>query len=481
MATKHWLFDHKLRRLNVCLFGMTLSGAGLGYDAALINTLLASHSWFADLNLDWHTSLFRAVIASQLFGSLISLGVAAFLADYIGRQRAILCACLLLVGSTLGQAFVTSATQFLGLRLLSGFGLGINLVASNTLISEIGLPRQRAQITALSSTFFYIGSVSAAWSGYAALTISSDWTWRLPVILQALWPLVEGSIILFCPESPRWLILHDKSAQARSVLAKYYGHSMSDADIVESEYHDISTALELERRNDDDGWLAFFRRRNLQRTFIIVFLGLTTQWVGNGIISYYLSPVLATVGITSPRRQLIINGGLQIFNLILATTGAMLSDTVGRRSLLLASALGMLISLSIVAGCSAAYETSSCATLAISVIVFIFFFFGSYDFGFTPIPTLYVTELVPTMMRARAVNLYYTINAVALCFNQYVNPLALEALSWRYYLVFIGVLVIVLAVTWLFAPETKGIPLEEAANILHREKTPSPLSASGQS
>lgn len=47
----------------------------------------------------------------------------------------------------------------------------------------------------------------------------------------------------------------------------------------------------------------------------------------------------------------------------------------------------------------------------------------------------------------------------------FVNPIAIEALSWKYYIVFCVLLVVILATTWFLFPETKGHSLEEIAEI----------------
>lgn len=47
----------------------------------------------------------------------------------------------------------------------------------------------------------------------------------------------------------------------------------------------------------------------------------------------------------------------------------------------------------------------------------------------------------------------------------FVNPIAIDHLSWRYYIVFCVLLVFILATTWFLFPETKGHSLEEIAEI----------------
>jgi hypothetical protein len=50
-------------------------------------------------------------------------------------------------------------------------------------------------------------------------------------------------------------------------------------------------------------------------------------------------------------------------------------------------------------------------------------------------------------------------------FNTFVNPIALEAIAWRYYIVFIVVLMIFGVTAYFFYPETKGYSLEQIAVI----------------
>lgn len=54
---------------------------------------------------------------------------------------------------------------------------------------------------------------------------------------------------------------------------------------------------------------------------------------------------------------------------------------------------------------------------------------------------------------------------LAACFNIFVNPIALEAIAWRYYLVFVAVLVTFGVTAWFLYPETKGYTLEQMATV----------------
>ena len=58
-----------------------------------------------------------------------------------------------------------------------------------------------------------------------------------------------------------------------------------------------------------------------------------------------------------------------------------------------------------------------------------------------------------------------TANGILLLFNSFVNPIALEAIAWKYYIVYIVLLVFMVVIVFLFFPETRGHSLESIAEI----------------
>jgi bacteriorhodopsin len=51
-----------------------------------------------------------------------------------------------------------------------------------------------------------------------------------------------------------------------------------------------------------------------------------------------------------------------------------------------------------------------------------------------------------------------------------VNPIGLEELKWRYYLVYVVILAAETVVIWLVYPETWGVSLEEVAVVMEGER-----------
>jgi MFS family permease len=190
-----------------------------------------------------------------------------------------------------------------------------------------------------------------------------------------------------------------------------------------------------------------------------------SQWVGNGIISYYLAKILTSVGITDPTAQAGFNGGLQIFNWIAAVAGSLASERLGRRFLWLTSACGMLASFIVITACSAVYAKTEAVAAGRAVMAFLFVYFGFYDIAFTGLTVSYVLEILPFALRAQGLAVSQFFIFGALFFNQYVNPIALDALAWKYYFVYIGVLMVSIVCIYFFYPETKGRMLEDVAEI----------------
>lgn len=106
----------------------------------------------------------------------------------------------------------------------------------------------------------------------------------------------------------------------------------------------------------------------------------------------------------------------------------------------------------------------------IAVVPMLFLFCAAYDFAYMPLFIAYPAEILPFQLRAKGLAVTLTTDSLACFFNQYVNPVAFSALKWRYFCIYVGCLVIVFGLVYLFFPETQGRSLEDVARIF---ETPS--------
>jgi len=188
-----------------------------------------------------------------------------------------------------------------------------------------------------------------------------------------------------------------------------------------------------------------------------------------GVVSYYLSLVLKTAGITSVTNQTLINGCLQIWNLIVAVSAAFCVDNAGRRTLFMISCIGMLVSYILITALSGSFAATKHTATGLAIIPMLFLYYGSYDIAFTPLLVSYTAEIWPYLLRARGLSVAVMSTQLAVFFNIFVNPIALEAIGWKYYIVFVVLLVIITAICYYTYPETRGHSLEEMAQVFDKD------------
>ena len=94
----------------------------------------------------------------------------------------------------------------------------------------------------------------------------------------------------------------------------------------------------------------------------------------------------------------------------------------------------------------------------------------------TPFLTAYPCEIWPYRLRSHGLTVTWITVVVANFFNTFVNPIALERIGWKYYFVFIIVLVAMGLTVYFYYPETRGYTLEHMAVIFDGEDAAPPSS-----
>lgn len=120
---------------------------------------------------------------------------------------------------------------------------------------------------------------------------------------------------------------------------------------------------------------------------------------------------------------------------------------------------------------SAVFDRNGSEPAAYMAIVFLFLYNAGFNIACNPLAYSYPTEILPYSMRTKGLAVMVAIGQALLIVSQYANPIAIAAIGWKYWLFFLGMLVMFLAMVYFTFPETKGLTLEELAGLFENEET----------
>ncbi|KAL1980821.1 hypothetical protein VTN96DRAFT_3516 [Rasamsonia emersonii] len=467
-----WWREPGLRTLYALLVIPLITSMVNGYDGSMMNALQTSEQW---QNYFGHPrgSLLAFYNLSFALGQLIAVipfPFPATIADKLGRRSGVVIGSIIAIIGVAIQSASINFGMFVGARFIIGFGVMIDHGSAPLMVTELAHTQHRARLTAIYNSTWYFGSIVAAWVTFGTININSDWAWRIPSLLQAFPAVIQIALIWLLPESPRFLIANDRHEEALSILKKYHGNGEM-TDYVQASFVEIKETLALEKEFASRiSWMDLISTPgNRKRTLICYLQGFFSQWCGNGLVSYYLVPVLETIGITSSSEQAGLNGGLQIWNFIVAMWASFNIDRFGRRPMVLGSTGSMIVFFAIWTALSARYNITGNAGDAKGVIVMIFLFYTAFNCGWQGLVIAYPIEILPYEIRAKGLSVtFFGVSSSLL--NQYINPVGVENAGWKFYIFYDVFLTVIFVVVYFLWVETKNTPLEEIAKYFDGEE-----------
>ncbi|KAH6689034.1 general substrate transporter [Plectosphaerella plurivora] len=474
--TKRWWKHKNLRALNLWLLIPLLSIFSQGFDGSMMNGLQAVTHWRNYFGTPTGATL-GIFNAAYPLGGIVGVFFISPVADGWGRRAGLgLGAAVTIVGAAL-QGGAQNMPMFVISRLIIGAGSVIVAGVGAPWITEIAHPSHRATATALFLTFYSLGSITAGWTTFGTFRIDGEASWRIPSLLQALPNIIQLVFLAFVPESPRWLVSKGRKEEALAMLVKYHGEGNPEDPVVRFEYQEITATLDAEQETASTNLISSAKEfvstpGNRKRVAILIWAAICSQMSGNAFVSYYLSPILTSVGLTSDLQQNLINATNQMLSWFCAIYFATLPEKIGRRIMFLCSLIAMwFIVISITAGSAMFAKDETNKAAGYSVVVFLYLFSPAYNFGFNGNLGLYIPEILPYHLRTRGLSFFYFVQYCFMILSNFAVPVGLKDIQWRFYTIFVGWIVIEWIVVYLLFPETKGPSLEDIAFIFDGPKS----------
>lgn len=307
------------------------TAATLGYDVGIMAAAIQPIE--AEMNL---TGLQKELAMGSLnFVAAAGALLGGAVADKRGRKPTLQLCCWLFVAGTLLMGLAPQYYTLLLGRIVTGIGVGVSFVVAPVFISEVAPTHLRGQLNTVFDVAINGGILLGYIIGYLVqiTPLQDQHKWRLMLSLGIVLPIVVLGSIAALPESPRWLMLVHQEDAAGAVLRRLGSSELETQQTIAA----IAAELELERRRPPTNHQKWTPGRRLAVT-----LGFWQQATGTEAVLYYSADFLARAGLESPTRRLLGNVFVGICKLLPELVAMAYVDKIGRRPLMIGSAVALL-------------------------------------------------------------------------------------------------------------------------------------------
>ncbi len=405
----------------------------------------------------WHTSpLFHGffIMSMALWGTLFGSLFGGIPTDKFGRKKVLFWIGILFAVSAFGSALAQDPYTFSFFRFIGGIGIGVSSVVAPTYISEISTPATRGKLGALYQFNIVFGILMAFLSNYFLQGVGgiNDWRWMLGVL--AVPSIIYTLMVIYVPESPRWLITKKNDLVKAKETMLLIGLADVDAEInsiIKSNLHESSAGKPSD----------FFSSKYKKIIWLAFFIAFFNQLSGINFILYYAPEILAKIGLGA-KDSLFNSIAIGGTNLIFTFAGLYLIDRLGRKKLLIIGSIGYIVSLVIVAICFAWH------TGPVILMSFLLLFIAAHAMGQGAVIWIFISEIFPNKIRASGqsfgASVHWGFAAVITLITPYFldeNYGVFKNNPWPIFAFF--ALMMLLQLIWILTkmPETKGVSLEQ--------------------
>ena len=454
-------YDKKIIWL-ICLVA-AMGGFLFGYDWVVVGGAKPFYEPYFQLNTPnekgWGTS---SALIGCIFGALLCYAYA----DRYGRKRLLILAGFLFTLSAIGTALANDFTWYNIYRIIGGFGIGIALNLSPMYIAEMSPPEMRGKLVSVNQLMIMIGILAAQVANWqislfdtqmpanaSEEMIRQSWNgqtgWRWMFGLEALPASLFFVLMLFMPESVRWLVKNGQDGKAEQILRRIGGERYAQQEILS--IRSTLTPDEISHVR----FRSLFEPGLFKVLMLGFFLAILQQWCGMNVVFYYAADIFLAAGYDMKQMmlQIVVIGSVMVISVVFTI---FVVDRLGRKTLMLLGT-GSLAAIYIVEG----YFFSE-GIQGVPIVVLTLASVAVYSFTLAPVVWVILSEIYPNRIRGAAMSL----SAVALWVGNFsltfTFPAIKEALGWSMNFWLYAVICIAGFVVIHFRlPETKGKSLEQ--------------------
>jgi MFS family permease len=350
----------------------------------------------------WTGSLYigGAVLGALVFGRLT---------DQLGRKKLFMITLAVYMAATLATAFSTGFAFLAVCRFLTGLGIGGEYAAINSAIDELIPARVRGRVNLMINASFWLGAALGAALSLVLLdprVLGPVLGWRACFVLGAVMAISIVLVRRHVPESPRWLLMHGRRAEADRIIAQIEievgrQHGALEAVTASGTTHTSANGTPPLRQV-----AAALLGRYRMRSLLVLTMMIAQAFVYNAIFFTY-SLVLTRFYQVPDNRVALYIFPFALGNVLGPVLLGPLFDSLGRRKMIaltyIVTGVGLaLTGAAFMAGWLTAVTLAACWTVV--------FFVAS-----TAASAAYLTvsEVFPLEMRALVISIFYAIGTGA--------------------------------------------------------------------
>lgn len=289
------------------------------------------------------------------------------------------------------------------------------------------------------------------------------WGWRLSLALAGVPAILLAVGAIFLPETPNSLVQRGKDrVEVKALLQKIRG-----VDGVDDELDDIVAAAERSTGADNGLRLILTQRRYRPQLVMAILIPAFTQLTGINAVGFYAPELLRTIGMGESASLL-----CTVLTVVVFTASAIVLmffiDRFGRRALLLAGGIQMLVSEALIGAFMAAKlgdEGGLSRPYALALFILIGVYVAGYSWSWGLMSWLVPSKIFPLEVRSAGQSITVASGFVFTIFIAQCFLAMLCRMKAGLFFFFAGWIVVMTAFAYLLLPETKGMPIEQIGKV----------------